>query len=115
MNTFIKQLLIALISICTFIGQCQYALGNLDLYGDIAERYDKTNSIKNFELFESSQIKPPNLSLISHQFFGDKYWSTESMVFDGQTFHNIQMLYDIYEDLLILRNINSLAPRVAKH
>ena len=42
-----------------------------------------------------------------HQFFLEDYWEVGNIVFQGQRFDSIQMMYDTHRDLLIVENYNS--------
>ncbi len=110
MIAFCRTLLILVCAIYTCRAQSQYQLGDLDLDGNIAAWYDLTNGIRNYELFEGVYVPIETRSPFSHQFFGENNWTVGSIVFAGKTFSNVQMLYDINQDFLIVRNLNPTDP-----
>jgi len=42
-----------------------------------------------------------------HQFFMEDYWSEGEIVYDGQRFDSVFLMYDIYNDQLLLEHFNS--------
>ncbi len=42
-----------------------------------------------------------------HQFFMEDYWSQGEIVYDGQHFDSVFLMYDIYNDQLLLEHFNS--------
>lgn len=42
-----------------------------------------------------------------HQFFIDRKWQTGSLVYDGQQFDSIPMMYDIHKDQLVIRDLEN--------
>ena len=107
MKKFNRQILFCLAFFALVTSKAQYAIGDLDLDGDISEWYDETNNIKNSELLEGPSFTIQHISPITHQFFIDKYWEEGTITIAGQTFNNVAMLYDIDKDLLLLKNISS--------
>ncbi len=108
MNRSIIQLLLCVCFCHSFYAQGQYAIGDLDLDGNVTEWYDKTNPIKDLELFEGSIFNITTLSSISHQFFGARTWSSGTITYDGQSYKNIDMLYDLQLDVLLVRNASAV-------
>lgn len=46
-------------------------------------------------------------SLRGHQFFYDDYWEQGSLIYEGHTFNDIFLKYDIFRDLLLIEHFNS--------
>jgi len=43
----------------------------------------------------------------NHQFFVDDYWEFGSVIYDNYSYDSIFLMYDIYQDLLLIENFNS--------
>lgn len=43
---------------------------------------------------------------IQHQFYGDRKWYVGSVLYDGQQFDSIHLMYDILKDELIIRDLD---------
>lgn len=46
-------------------------------------------------------------SIKGHQYFAEDYWDQSEIVYDGQFFDSVYLMYDIYNDLLLLEHFNS--------
>jgi hypothetical protein len=46
-------------------------------------------------------------SIQGHQFFAEDYWEQCEIVYDGHYFDSVYLMYDIYNDLLLLEHFNS--------
>jgi hypothetical protein len=46
-------------------------------------------------------------SIQGHQFFAEDYWEQSEIVYDGQYFDSVYLMYDIYNDLILLEHFNS--------
>jgi hypothetical protein len=106
-NLIIKQSLIVLCLVFSFSGHAQYAINDLDLDGDVIKWYDESSNMTEIQIFEGSIYTISRLSRVTHQFFIDYRWSPGTIVFDGQTFDYIFMLYDVRDDLLLIKNVSS--------
>ena len=40
----------------------------------------------------------------SHQFFKDKNWTTGSVVINGQSYRDVTLMYELFEDVLLMRH-----------
>lgn len=46
-------------------------------------------------------------SIQGHQYFAEDYWEQCEIVYDGHYFDSVYLMYDIYNDLLLLEHFNS--------
>jgi hypothetical protein len=42
-----------------------------------------------------------------HQYFAEDYWEQSEIVYDGHYFDSVYLMYDVYNDLLLLEHFNS--------
>ena len=94
----------------TILAVSQVPLADFDLEGDLDAWYDQALGIKYHDLFEGVQVAIPTKSPFGHQFFGDANWAIGSIRFDGKDYSNIQMLYDLENDVVLVRNLNAQDP-----
>lgn len=72
----------------------------------VVSLYDKQIG-RNSIIYTGSGYYDPFKTLKENQFFIDEYWEFGSVVYDGFTFDSIYLMYDIYQDLLLIENFNS--------
>lgn len=74
--------------------------------------YDNTIGRNSF-LYTGRVYHDDKLSIQGHQYFGDDYWEVGEIVYDGQHFDSVYLMYDIYNNLVLLEHFTSdglLAP-----
>jgi hypothetical protein len=65
--------------------------------------FDKTIGRENTELINGPEYFIPFQGASTHPFFGSRELTSEQVLFDGQLYTNVPLLYDIYSDILVLR------------
>ena len=73
--------------------------------------YDQLVGFENTGLINGEEYLPRLMGRISHPFLEKKEPFSGSLEFDGQKYYDLQLTYDIYQDILILsHNQNQLRP-----
>lgn len=86
--------------------KAQYSLVGLDLDDDPKNWYDKAAGINGSTLYEGTFYDLKNKSNIGHQFYEESYWTQGQITFRNQVYADVYMLYDLVEDILVIRNPN---------
>lgn len=84
----------------------QYDIATLDLDGDLDTWYTETLGLENQDLFEGTVYLLPRLSPYTHYFYESERWVNGEMAFDGRLYRDIEMIYDLVDDVLVIRNPN---------
>jgi len=74
--------------------------------------YDRTIGRNSF-LYTGKVYVDKYGNIEGHQFFNEDYWELGEIVYEGQHFDSVYLMYDIYNDQLLLEHFNSsgsLAP-----
>ena len=61
---------------------------------------------KNLMVFTGSYYFDKNLGINGHPFFMNNYWEIGTIVYEGQQYDSIEIRYDIYRDLLLIKYID---------
>ncbi len=83
----------------------QISIENLNLMGDLESWYDAVVGNENLAVLEGSFYEMPSQSLDQHQVYKKLAWVSGEVYYDGQRYRNIEMMYNSFSDLLIIRNI----------
>jgi len=79
---------------------------------EVASLYDRT--MKQNSFIYNGRIYRDNFDAIrGHQYFKEESWVNSKMIFEGESFDSVFIMYDIYNDLVLLENYNEkgrLAP-----
>ncbi len=62
---------------------------------------------KNSMIYTGSSYHDPYDGIKGHQYFFEDYWESGQVVYDGNTYDSIFLMYDIVGDLLLIENFNS--------
>lgn len=81
---------------------------SLDIEGDVLNWYDQQVGQENTVLQIGSLNNPERKASGSHQYLESASWTSGNLVYRGQYFENVQLLYDIYEEAIITRNISNI-------
>ena len=68
--------------------------------------YDRTIGRNSF-LFTGRVYVDKFSGIRGHQYFGEDYWEKGEITYEGQKFDSIFLMYDIYNDQIILEHFNS--------
>ncbi len=68
--------------------------------------YDNTIGRNSF-LFTGRVYVDKYNGIRGHQYFGEDYWEQGDIIYEGQKFDSIFLMYDIYNDQVILEHFNS--------
>ncbi|SMD32275.1 hypothetical protein SAMN04488029_0618 [Reichenbachiella faecimaris] len=82
----------------------QYAVGDLNLDGDIAAWYDQSVGYKNVPVLEGSFYPLPYIASKQSPYLESNKWSEGQLTFAGEQYNGLYLLYNTYHDLLIIRN-----------
>lgn len=82
----------------------QYATTGLDLDGDIATWYDRMIGKQNAQVLEGTYYEIKYAALEHHQYFESVHWIDGELVFEGQYFANVSLLYNVFDDVLLIQN-----------
>lgn len=66
----------------------------------------KTATAQSQNLYNGRQYYVYDSRSDEHQFFLDRKWKKGSVLYDGQVFDSIPMLYDIFKDELVIKHFN---------
>jgi len=66
--------------------------------------FDKQVGFENSGIVNGPEYLIPMQGSTTHPFYGSRDLSLESVVFNGQRYGNVALMYDIYSDVLILRH-----------
>jgi len=99
------RLLLAALFLPTHLVVGQYSIQGLDLDGDIVSWYDQTLGDENATILEGSFCNLPNLNTDQNQFFQKSNWTMGEVCYRNQTYKGVQLLYNSYSDLLIIKNV----------
>lgn len=91
--------------VSSYLAFGQYAVGDLNLDGDIASWYDGAIGEKNIPVLEGTHYLLPDLVLKYSPYFISNKWEVGQLTFDGENYENMYLLYNINEDVLIIRNM----------
>ncbi|MEO9967440.1 MAG: hypothetical protein ABJF11_16700 [Reichenbachiella sp.] len=83
----------------------QYETAGLDLDGDLSEWYDRALGLESAKIFEGSYYDIGSPYVEQNQYFKGGQWATGTVIFDGQKYDNVDMLYNSFQDQLVVRNI----------
>ncbi|MDH5608621.1 MAG: hypothetical protein OEY56_04020 [Cyclobacteriaceae bacterium] len=84
----------------------QNPIANLDMSGDIHTWYDQQMGTEKSSLILGTYQDVRLLSIDSHPFFFQFQWLTGSIRYRGQSYTNIDMMYNVFENFVIIRNPN---------
>ncbi|SHJ60539.1 hypothetical protein SAMN04488028_101647 [Reichenbachiella agariperforans] len=76
----------------------------LDLGGDLEAWYQETIALKNTPIAVGAYYHIQPQSIKEHQFFLSPVWEEGSVHISDEFFQDIRMLYNTYEDILIVEN-----------
>lgn len=81
----------------------QHSLEGLDLDGDVYQWYDNALGLEKSGVVLGAYQEINRQSRNSHQFFMGDLWLSNPIRYRGQVYDSIFLLYDIYDDILIIR------------
>ncbi len=84
----------------------QYSVGNLNLAENPGAWYDSLFAGKNPNLYEGAFYDIPTRTIAAHPFLGKGQWFEGQIIYRDQTYDNIAMIYDLVNEVLVLRNAN---------
>jgi len=88
-----------------FQSSAQFAVGSLDLNGDIDTWYNETIGYENLAFLEGAYYPVEAQNIKHHQFYRSLSWLNGTIAIDGRVFKNVKVLYNTYRDVLIALNI----------
>jgi len=83
---------------------CQYSLNEFSLEKGISEWYSKQLGKKNEDIFNGDYYVVKVRSKNDHRFYNDFRWKPGAIEYNGKLYENIDLLYDLMDDLIIVRN-----------
>ncbi|MFY0626726.1 MAG: hypothetical protein JXR07_10535 [Reichenbachiella sp.] len=95
-------------TLCFFghtLAGAQIPIDNFNLEGDTKQWYDNTVGIENIGILEGTFFLMPAQSPAQHQVYKNLVWAQGDLLYKGQLYSEIDMMYNIYSDQLILRNL----------
>ncbi|MFY0687371.1 MAG: hypothetical protein JXQ90_09410 [Cyclobacteriaceae bacterium] len=57
------------------------------------------------EIYEGTLARSSSVSAIAHQFYGNMEWASGQIEYNGRVYDDVQMLYDVYTDVLLVKNV----------
>ena len=84
----------------------QYTLDGFSLDGSVADWYDSKIGSSSSSLYEGTFYGRPRIAQVGHALFRELSWAAGTITFNGQYYDSVQIVYDILEDLVIIRNPN---------
>lgn len=87
------------------LSQGSFSLEGFDLSGDLESWYDREIGLKNTVLQTGSLMDFSVKSRKSHPYFNTKFWVKGDLVYQGQSFESIPMIYNIEEDALVIQEV----------
>ncbi len=109
--TFIKIVVSLALSLICHCASAQYALDSLFSMDNAEEWYDQQVGLQNTVLQHGELELQSRKSRTSHAYFEAETWRDIRISYCHQTFENIPALYNIEEDVLIVKN--NLGPSFA--
>lgn len=105
MKNLVKVVLAAFFA-CNACGvHGQYLVGDMDLDQDLANWYDHAVKTENLPVLEGSFYSLPHITSKQGPYFISNRWAEGSVVLDGEKYENLFLLYNVFDDLLIFRNM----------
>lgn len=100
-------------SFCLFLllspeSPAQYALEGLDLDGEVYTWHDQALGKEQAGLVLGEYQQLQRQSRDTHQFFGTDVWTLSRIRYRGQTYDSAYLMYDLHDDLLVLKHPTQL-------
>lgn len=99
-----RQLYLIFFLLTSLLSHGQYVISTLSMQGDIYEWHDgqlgKKNTVLVTGTYREVKRRIPN----SHPFYISDKWITGSLHYQGQTFTNVSMLYDMESEEVLFRH-----------
>ncbi len=104
-SSFSICLIILIITSARFDAQAQKEISTeeLDLSQDPSLWYDKEMGIENTPLQMGTWNSSERKAHVSHPYNGERTWATGMVSYRGQVYSNVPMLYNTFEDVLLVR------------
>lgn len=84
----------------------QYSTNGLDMDGDIETWYDGQIGLENTTLILGTYQDVQFGTLKNHPFYSGYSWQTGDVTYRGQKFTGVYMMYDTFQDLLLIKHPN---------
>lgn len=68
-------------------------------------QYDETIG-RNARIYTGSYYFDKNLGINGHPFFQNNYWETGSIIYENQRYDSVELRYDVYRDLVLVKHID---------
>ncbi|PIB34646.1 hypothetical protein BFP72_04085 [Reichenbachiella sp. 5M10] len=105
MNNGIRcGLMVAIAVLFSHFSFSQIAVADLSLDGDLSVWYYDTYALDNSPLGEGVYYVIASQSFREHQFYQSAVWTEGEITISGESFEGIRLLYNIYQDLLLVEN-----------
>lgn len=82
----------------------QISLEGLNLEGDIEAWYDESRGSENLAIYSGVHFPMAAQTILDHQHYKQFVWLKSDIVMGDQQYHGIDVIYNTYRDLLIIRN-----------
>jgi len=99
-----KSFLIFFLAFLSLKVTCQYSLSGFSLEEDTDQWYSEHLGKKNEDIFNGDYYVVRVRSKDDHKFYKDFRWQKGAIEIDDKLYENIDLLYDLIDDLIILRN-----------
>ncbi|WP_422360114.1 hypothetical protein [Reichenbachiella sp.] len=105
MKNLVKVVFATFFACNAWVVHGQYAIGDMDLDRDLATWYDHAMKTENLPVLEGTFYPLPHITSKEGPYFKSNRWAEGSVVLAGEKYENLFLLYNVFDDLLILRNM----------
>ena len=82
----------------------QVSLDELSLDGDLELWYDANRGHENLAIYTGMHYPMPGQTVLQHQHYKQLTWLMAEVEYDKQHYSQVEVIYNIYQDQLIIRN-----------